>query len=434
MNQYNANQEILNYGDEMIYETSYLIHYNHNHDKLGRFAKSSTSVLTKTKDIKKTIKPVNDYINRMDKESYDNLMLGEDGDYMSMENVAAITARAIKKIGDVPISTFDMFNDKYETNVAVSTDPKYKGKGHASEVVKLGMQYMETHQEQFKNTVIWGVATRNKASIRLAEKNGFVKIPKSEYNVNGIDTVLYKRVLDKKKEFDNEMQWVDKKKSNVAKAYNKQPLNIQEIKERAGLNDAEANTCGKIANKIFDKASKYEPKITKDLQSSVNKRGSLYGLDYRLKQPNSIAAKIGADSKENKVDFNTAANDIKDSIRYTVINQNDNFVKNYNTIKNDLLNKGYNETKCKNYFDRFDKGTAKHKSVQSVFVNNDGISFEIQFQTPESQAAKNLKVPIYEERRKLTNTKERNLQLEKQMEDLANMVPNPKRIYSIKEH
>lgn len=42
-----------------------------------------------------------------------------------------------------------------------------------------------------------------------------------------------------------------------------------------------------------------------------------------------------------------------------------------------------------------------HKAVQCTYQNKDGYKFELQFQTPSSQAAKELKTPIYEERRKV---------------------------------
>lgn len=51
-----------------------------------------------------------------------------------------------------------------------------------------------------------------------------------------------------------------------------------------------------------------------------------------------------------------------------------------------------------------------------------------------SQDAKTKKIPLYEERRTPGISKERALALEKQMEALANKVPDPKDIYKIKSH
>ena len=102
--------------------------------------------------------------------------------------------------------------------------------------------------------------------------------------------------------------------------------------------------------------------------------------------------------------------------------------------KSSLEEKGYKEIRCKNYFDLYRQGKVKHKSVQSVFKDKDDYVFEIQFHTPSSQDAKNKKIPIYEERRKPGLSRERQLELENQMEALAKSVAVSKNIYSIKTH
>ena len=103
-------------------------------------------------------------------------------------------------------------------------------------------------------------------------------------------------------------------------------------------------------------------------------------------------------------------------------------------MKKELENKGYTETRCKNYFDLFNQGKVKHKSVQCNYKTKDGYEFEIQFQTPESQDAKTKKIPLYEERRSVDIDVKRAKELEKQMEDLALKVPDPINIERIKSH
>lgn len=160
----------------------------------------------------------------------------------------------------------------------------------------------------------------------------------------------------------------------------------------------------------------------------------MYGLEHRLKQPTSLAAKIGSNAKEKNISFLESAKEIKDSVRYTIVSDENDFVKNYNSVKRQLIDNGYQETRCKNYFEKYRNGEVKHKSVQSNFRDPDGFEFEIQFQTPSSQAAKELKIPLYNERRKRGNTEERNNYLEKEMENLAEMVPYPKDISKIYSH
>lgn len=158
----------------------------------------------------------------------------------------------------------------------------------------------------------------------------------------------------------------------------------------------------------------------------------MYGLEYRLKQPTSIAGKVGQDSKEKDISFEKATNNITDAVRYTVVTNSNDFVKNYQDIKKSLEKMGYSEVKLKNYFEKYKNGESMHKSVQTNYKNPNGYEFEIQFQTPSSQAAKELKIPIYEERRRSNISQERAIELEKQMRELADMVKDPPRIEIIK--
>ncbi len=214
-----------------------------------------------------------------------------------------------------------------------------------------------------------------------------------------------------------------------------EPINYNKVKQRGRLSAEETAMCVKIAKDIYKDAKKWEPEVTKDLFNIVNQNGSkMHGLKHRLKQPDSLAAKIGQDAKEKGVPFNLAAKSVNDVVRYTVVSDNDNFTGNYNTIKNALNKKGYKEIKCKNYWDSYRKGKVLHKAVQSVYETRHGNRFELQFQTPESQSAKELKVPIYEQRRKSGLSKSRKRNLENQMRMLAEQVPTPKDIYSIRSY
>lgn len=240
-------------------------------------------------------------------------------------------------------------------------------------------------------------------------------------------------IKSSKKDFLTAERQVIKSLSFKADPIAKEYINIDSIKSRGKLNDNEAFKCSKIANDIFKKAKRNEPKITNDVIDAVKKSSAkTYGLKYRLKQPNSLAAKIGADAKEKDIDFENAANKINDTIRYTTVSSEKDFVKNYNILKQSLESKGYTETKCKNFFEKYRNGEVQHKSVQSIFQSPSDYPFEVQFHTPASQAAKELKIPIYEERRKTGNTESRNHELEQQMHELAEQVSYPQNISYIK--
>lgn len=188
-------------------------------------------------------------------------------------------------------------------------------------------------------------------------------------------------------------------------------------------------------DKMHISAKKAEPRITNDVLKAARQSGSkMYGLGHRLKTKESIARKIKTDAIEKDISYQEAAKGIRDTVRYTTISDDANFTRNYKIFKANLQQKGYEEVRCRNYFRMYDEGKVKHKSVQSVFKDPEGFDFEVQFHTPSSQAAKDEKVPIYEERRKPGLTRERQIELEKQMDDLAKRVKRPKNVYSIKSH
>ena len=238
-----------------------------------------------------------------------------------------------------------------------------------------------------------------------------------------------------KERFATAVKKVQHSSSNRLEPFKREPINVAIVQERGKVSKGEAQKCIELADQIFKRAAEIEPQITKDVISCVeNSGGDMYGLQYRLKQPSSIASKIGADAKEKEISFAEAAASMKDAIRYTSISNEKDFVKNYLQIKDSLGKKGYHESRCRNYFQQYKEGKARHKAVQCVYIDQNGHQFELQFQTPGSQAVKELKIPLYEERRKSGLSNERKSELEQQMIDLAEMVSDPKDISRILSH
>lgn len=249
-------------------------------------------------------------------------------------------------------------------------------------------------------------------------------------NYDGTRTALGKR-----RDFERTALKVVEDSSNSPQPFVRRPFNKDKIRQRGLITQAEADQCAGLAAGVFKQASQVEPQITGDVIDAVSSTSAkMYGLNNRLKQPTSIAAKIGADAKADGITFEQAAGGLKDVIRYTAVSDSRDYVDTYNAIKQRLEEKGYTETKCKNYFQKYQNGEVMHKAVQSTFKSPDGVEFEFQFQTPESQAAKELKVPIYNERRKAGNTPERNAELEQEMRNLAEQVPDPEGVFGIESH
>lgn len=233
--------------------------------------------------------------------------------------------------------------------------------------------------------------------------------------------------------FNKTMRAVAKRSSNSYTAIEREQADITEVKKRGGLTDSEAEECIRLADKLYKRAAKNEPAITKDITEIAGRLGSgMYGLEHRLKQPTSLAGKIGSDAKSDIIRFEDAAKGINDTIRYTMISPSRSFSSNYNGTRRALIRKGYSELKTKNYYNLYYEGKVKHKALQSIFRSPGGQTFEVQFHTPSSQAAKELKLPLYNERRRSGNTAERNAELERQMVELAERVTNPRGVFKIK--
>lgn len=223
--------------------------------------------------------------------------------------------------------------------------------------------------------------------------------------------------------------------SNTPKQFVQKQVDIVAVRQRGKLTDSEVHKCVFYANALFEEAAAAEPQITKDVIRSVSSSGgNMYGLENRLKQPTSLAAKIGSDAKEDDISFEASASGIKDAIRYTVVADDKSFVDNYIRVKSALEQKGYSEIRCKNYFALYKNGEARHKAVQCVWQDKNGQPFEIQFQTLMSQAAKELKTPIYEKRRSSGLSDAQKRSLERQMIELAEFVPYPENILAIESH
>lgn len=228
---------------------------------------------------------------------------------------------------------------------------------------------------------------------------------------------------------------VRKEATNSYSAFQKEEADLESVKKRGGCTDEEAKTCVELADAVFKGASTQEPQITEDIVGAVaDNNGKMYGLDFRMKQPSSMAGKIAADAKEKGWTFEEAAAGIKDTIRYTAIFDDDGYVSGYNNVKSALEQKGYTEVRCKNFFKMYNNGTSCQKAVQCVYQNKEGQTFELQFHTYSTQGAKNVCHPLYEEQRAVTTKASRAKVLNTAMTKLHSYSAVPDGVLDIQEH
>lgn len=264
---------------------------------------------------------------------------------------------------------------------------------------------------------------------RFASANGYTSMT----NMSGKAIITQSRISQKN--VDKNIKKVRDACSNEYSAIGKEAVNIDKVKARGGCSDEDAKKCAKLADDVFEKAAKNEPQITKDIVSTVaDNGGKMYGLDFRLKQPTSMAGKIASDSKDDNVSYEVAASSIKDSVRYTAIFESKDFVAGYNNVKSSLEAAGYTEERCKNFFSKYENGKSCQKAVQCVYKNKDGLFFELQFHTYQTQGAKEVNHQYYEEQRQKGTTKKRYKQLNDAMTKISSYSEVPDGVLNIKEH
>lgn len=212
--------------------------------------------------------------------------------------------------------------------------------------------------------------------------------------------------------------------SNTVNPIKAEKLNVDSVMKDAGCDRATAEKAGKLAGQIFNDASRECPKITNDVVAVTAKNGGkMYGLDYRQKQETSLARKIASDAKNDGVSLEQAAAGVKDSVRYTAVFETKDFTAGYQNVKQSLLDQGYSHVRSKDFFKSYDEGKSCIKSVQDVFESPSGVKFEFQFQTPESQGAKEVTHPLYEKSRSAATTKRDQKRLNDIMTDIFADVP-----------
>lgn len=236
--------------------------------------------------------------------------------------------------------------------------------------------------------------------------------------------------IEKKKEF------VRQNLGTEAKPFKREATNLKKVMSEGGVNEEDAKRCASIAEGIVDKAVKLEPEITKDIVGAVKELGgTMYGLDFRLKQSTSMGRKIASDAREDGIDFNTAGSKVRDAIRYTAVFDNDNFTEGYEKTKAKLESLGYTEVRCRNYYKTYrEDPDYNQKAVQCVFQNKDGQMFELQFHTVDSQGTKEVSHPMYEEHRAASTSQRDKHVLNKRMRNIYETVKDPRGVLHIKSH
>lgn len=188
----------------------------------------------------------------------------------------------------------------------------------------------------------------------------------------------------------------------------------------------------KLAKGIYAKAVKLEPEITKNLAQLIGDSNpakystpppaQLYGFEHRLKTEAKIAEKIERIVAEKGIDREQAALDVKDAVRYTIHYPDDTFGPHAQAVVDQLRRDNAN-VRVKNTWPP--ESGVPYKGINVQVTRHDGVRYEVQFHTPNSQRVKDQMHKLYEEQRVLPRSNPRWQQIELEMERLADRIPIP---------
>lgn len=204
---------------------------------------------------------------------------------------------------------------------------------------------------------------------------------------------------------------------------------IVKVTNNSGLKSNSTKKIDKIVIELIDKAKQHDKLVTSDLiKVTSNTLGSLEGLDYRIKSVESTTRKIIDKSKEKRISPEEYSNQVTDILRYTFCSNENNLVKEFSDIKNNLENKGYNIIEINN---TFPIPNATYKGINTLVKNSNGYIFELQFHTYQSLKIKEENHKLYEKSRLQSTPSEEKKKLVKKMIENSKKVIIPNNINEI---
>lgn len=196
----------------------------------------------------------------------------------------------------------------------------------------------------------------------------------------------------------------------------------------------ESITLGSWSNALRGVAVTEEPAITYKVSALAKQYGGyMQGLVYKFKDYDSLLRKL----KDKYEKYSeppvkggppvagagmVAAYSIADALRYTIVTPPDNYVQMSKNMMSSLVQNGYTERSAENYW----QDQNDYKGINTNFTAPGGITFELQFHTPESFMVKNTQNhPLYTVYRDKNTPTEQRRDLYKQMQYNSNQIPIP---------
>lgn len=137
----------------------------------------------RVKNASRTKNDMDSLYNRLSQE--DKRLLGDDKgsrEWLTTNEGEYVVKRFIMRHGNEPVSALDIMTTTRDGHLtlAIFTDPSKRGTGQADKLVKKAVRWYDKNANRLGcKTLGWGAYANNKASRRLAEKNGFIYNPKA---------------------------------------------------------------------------------------------------------------------------------------------------------------------------------------------------------------------------------------------------------------
>lgn len=179
-----------------------------------------------------------------------------------------------------------------------------------------------------------------------------------------------------------------------------------------------------LADEVYAAAVEREPAITREMKSLAKATGQrLEGLEYRLKEPGSLARKIANDAATDGITLQQAAANVSDGVRYTMITTEGKYARGVQRTLDALRAQGWG-ARVKNAWAQDDRA---YQGINVALTSPTGQAVELQFHTQSSFDAKMADEMhgTYEKQRVLPRSDPQWAVYEKAMHDFMAQVPVP---------
>jgi hypothetical protein len=194
---------------------------------------------------------------------------------------------------------------------------------------------------------------------------------------------------------------------------------------------ADCREVRQTASEVRQGAATAEPVLTALIgETAGDCGGTMVGLQFRLKQQDSLARKIATDIVKTGMSPEEAAGGISDAVRYTCCFAPEEYTAGVTKVLNELREGGNKIKKLKNAWVK----KIPYKGINVQLIDPQGQAFELQFHTERSFNVKDKETHhIYEEMRLLDPSSDRWNELNQQQMDIVSQVPLPDGVDTIQD-